>query len=270
MSFIEIMFWLTDPMRGGLPGVMSEADRLHGLSMGLAAGLLLPLAVLLARYFKILPGQDWPRQLNRRSWWFGHLVLAYAAAVAVAVGTVSILQAMAAESEDSGEAAVHLAHLHGWIGWVTVAMLVALLINGWQRGTSGGPGKRAPGTLGPVHGVAGDHYDMTARRRWFERTHKLLGYLLLTAMIAGVISGLWRISAPRWVLVVLAAWWVLLLLLALRWERQGRCVDGYQAKWGPSMVHPGNRIPKLGWGSRRYTEEEFGRLAWAGRRTKKK
>jgi hypothetical protein len=151
-----------------------------------------------------------------------------------------------------------------------MAMLLALLINGWQRGTTGGPGKPAPGTLGPLHGVAGDHYDMTGRRRWFERTHKLLGYLVLAVFFAALLSGLWRASAPRWMLLLLAAWWVTLLLLALRWERQGRCIDGYQATWGPSMAHPGNRIPELGWGSRRYSEEEFQRLPWVSRRPGKK
>ena len=268
MSINEIVFWLTDPIRLGVPQALSEADRLHAMSMALAAGVLLPLAVLLVRYCKILPGQDWPRQLNRRFWWFSHLALAYAASVAVAIGLVSILQGMQAESGEGGEAAAHLSHLHGLIGWVTTAMLVALLINGWRRGSKGGPGKPAPGTLGPAHGVAGDHYDMTARRRWFERTHKLLGYLLLTAMVAGVISGLWQVNAPRWMLVLVAAWWVALLLLAWRWERQGRCVDGYQATWGPGMAHPGNRIPELGWGSRRYTEEAFDRLTWVRSRTK--
>jgi hypothetical protein len=110
---------------------------------------------------------------------------------------------------------------------------------------------------------------MSARRLWFERTHKLLGYLLMLVMAGAMVSGLWQINAPRYWLVLLAAWWVTLLLFALRWEMQGRCIDGYQAIWGPGMDHPGNRIPVLGWGSRRYTEEEFNRLAWTRRRTKK-
>jgi hypothetical protein len=265
MTLNEIIFWLTDPIRAGLPRALGDAARLHGLLTVLAAGVLLPLAVLLARYFKVLPGQDWPRQLDRRVWWVAHLGLAYGAALTLLAGMVIILREMSGSADDGEGAVAHLAHAHAWLGWLSLAMMVALFINGWQRGSVGGPGKPAPGTLGPLHGVAGDHYDMTARRRWFERTHKLLGFLLLAVLIGCVISGLWHVNAPRGALVFLAAWWLLLLLLALRWERQGRCVDGYQAKWGPAMAHPGNRIPELGWGTRRYTEEEFNRLAWARR-----
>jgi hypothetical protein len=260
MSMAEIWAWLGDPLRAASYVSLPQPVRLHGLLMALAAGVMMPLAVLLARYFKILPSQDWPRELNRRLWWISHLVLAYGASVVAACALVLVVLARP-------DGANHVAHGHALVGWLSIAMLLALLINGWQRGSSGGPGKPAPGTLGPLHGVAGDHYDMTARRRWFERTHKLLGYLLLAMLFVGVLSGLWQASAPRWTLVLLAFWWVALLLLALRWERQGRCVDGYQATWGPSMAHPGNRIPELGWGSRRYSEEEFHRLPWVSRRS---
>ena len=263
MSIADIWSWLGDPLRASAYVNLAEPVRLHGLLMTLAAGVMMPLAVLLARYFKILPSQDWPRELNRRVWSISHLALAYGAALATAAALVLVFQSRPEDAD-------HLAHGHAWIGWLSMAMLLALLINGWQRGSTGGPGKPAPGTLGPLHGVAGDHYDMTARRRWFERTHKLLGYLLLSVLFIGVLSGLWQASAPRWALVLLAAWWVTLLLLALRWERQGRCVDGYQAMWGPSMAHPGNRIPELGWGSRRYSEEEFQRLPWVSKRSKKR
>ena len=264
MSLNEVVFWLTDPMRGGLPLALSEAARMHGVLMVLAGGVLMPLAVLLSRYFKVLPEQDWPRQLDRRFWWIAHLGLVYSAAMALLVGAVIILRDMGG-LDDGDDAVEHLAHMHAWFGWLALAMLLALFVNGWQRGSVGGPGKPAPGTLGPLHGVAGDHYDMTGRRRWFEHTHKLLGYLLLAELLACVITGLWHVNAPRGALVFLAGWWVALLLCALRWERQGRCFDGYQAKWGPAMEHPGNRIPELGWGARRYTEDEFRRLAWARR-----
>jgi hypothetical protein len=260
MNIDELVFWLTDPIRLGSGRALSEHARLHGLLMTVAAGLLMPLAVLVARYFKVLPRQDWPRQLNRRFWWFSHLALAYAASITIAAAFGLIVLSM--------QNAQHMAHPHAWIGWLSAVMLIALLLNGWQRGSTGGPGKPAPGTLGPLHGVAGDHYDMTARRHWFERTHKLLGYLLLAVLFAGAVSGLWHANGPRWVLLMLAGWWVALLVLALRWEHQGRCMDGYQAIWGPGMDHPGNRIPELGWGSRRYTEEEFRRLPWVAKRMK--
>jgi hypothetical protein len=36
-----------------------------------------------------------------------------------------------------------------------------------------------------------------------------------------------------------------------RWQRAGRCIDTYQAIWGPDPAHPGNRRPPVGWGVRR-------------------
>jgi len=261
MSVDEVIWWLNSPVGSGASQALAlpEHEQLHGLLMAIAAGVLLPLAVLVARYFKILPGQDWPRELNRRFWWFSHLTLAYGACIALVAGYLLIVGSF--EYDDQ-----HLLHPHAWIGWLSAAMVIAMFLNGWQRGSAGGPGKPAPGTRGPLHGVAGDHYDMTAHRRWFESSHKLLGYSLLLVLIAAVVSGLSHANAPRWTLVALAGWWVLLLLLALRWEHQGRCVDGYQAVWGPGMDHPGNRIPTIGWGSRRHSEEEFRRLSWTRKR----
>ncbi len=264
MSSSDVMFWLLDPLRAGITQAISESDRLHGLLMTLAAGVMVPLAVLLARYFKVLPGQDWPRQLNRRTWWIAHLGLAYASLAVFVVAVYIVLKEMYLTPDDDAGVR-HLANPHGWLGWLALLMLFAVIFNGWQRGSTGGPGKPAPGTLGPLHGVAGDHYDMTARRRWFERTHKMLGYLLLGLLFVALISGLWQVNASRGLLLGLGAWWLALLLVAWRWERQGRCIDGYQAIWGPGMAHPGNRIPALGSGSRRYTEEEFNRLSWARR-----
>ena len=36
-----------------------------------------------------------------------------------------------------------------------------------------------------------------------------------------------------------------------RLQRQGRCIDTYQAIWGPDPRHPGNRLKPVGWGVRR-------------------
>ena len=263
MSLADTWIWLAEPLRAVSPAGLPQAMQLHGLLMAIGSGVMMPLGVLVTRYCKILPWQDWPRELNRRFWWFAHQVTAYGGALAA---LAALVLAFVSQPEDAD----HLASGHALIGWLSLAMLLALVINGWQRGTTGGPGKPAPGTLGPLHGVAGDYYDMTGRRRWFERTHKLLGYLLLAVFFVALLSGLWRAGAPRWALLLLAAWWVALLLLALRWERQGRCIDGYQATWGPSMAHPGNRIPELGWGSRRYSDEEFQRLPWVRKRSGKK
>ncbi len=260
MTVDDIAFWLTDPIRAGLPAALEADARWHGQMAVLGAGVLLPLAVLVARYFKILPGQDWPRELDRRHWWIGHLAFGYAGVLA----TLASLGPVVRDLLQAEIGAPHFAEVHGWFGWIAAAMLLSIVWNGWQRGTKGGPSRPPPpGSLGPLHGVAGDHYDMTERRRWFEHSHRLLGYLTLAVAAAAIISGLWKVNAPRWALVFVAAWWLVLLCLAWRWERQGRCIDSYQATWGPGMQHPGNRVPVSGWGVRRYTEEEFARLPWA-------
>ena len=67
MNIADIWSWLSDPLRAASYAGLTQPVRLHGLLMALAAGVLMPLAVLIARYFKILPSQDWPRELNRRS-----------------------------------------------------------------------------------------------------------------------------------------------------------------------------------------------------------
>jgi hypothetical protein len=51
--------------------------------------------------------------------------------------------------------------------------------------------------------------------------------------------------------LVLALWWALLGAAFARWQRAGRCIDTYQAIWGPDPAHPGNRRPPVGWGVRR-------------------
>ncbi|MEP0047990.1 MAG: cytochrome B, partial [Roseobacter sp.] len=46
----------------------------HARIMVLSWGILVPLAVLAARFFKVMPGQDWPNQLDAQTWWRGHWI----------------------------------------------------------------------------------------------------------------------------------------------------------------------------------------------------
>jgi hypothetical protein len=39
-----------------------------------------------------------------------------------------------------------------------------------------------------------------------------------------------------------------LIVCAVRLERAGRCIDTYQAIWGPDLKHPGNQRLHVGWG----------------------
>lgn len=253
----ELIGWLCAPMLPGAVDELNRTDFWHAVLMSVAGGVLVPVIVLAARYWKIVPGQDWPRVVNHRGWQRVHGIGGAVALVSLLSGAYLAFSGMSLHQ--------HLAHPHAWAGWFVTLMLVMLIINVAIRGSTGGPGKRQERTLVHLHDVPGDHYDMTARRRFFEFTHRLLGYGLLIAMMLTIISGFWFVNVPRAVALGMGMWWVLLAVLAFRWEREGRAVDGYQARWGPSMSHPGNRIPVIGWRQRRYTEDEYRELSWGGR-----
>ena len=105
----------------------------------------------------------------------------------------------------------------------------------------------------------GDHYDMTTRRYAFECAHKVIGTIAILFAIGVIGMGLKLADAPRWMVVVLALWWLALLSVAFRLQRAGRCIDTYQAIWGPDPIHPGNRMRVMGWGVRRYSRESWTR-----------
>jgi hypothetical protein len=71
------------------------------------------------------------------------------------------------------------------------------------------------------------------------------------AAVAVVVAGLVLADAPRWMALLLGAWWLALVLAFAALQRAGRCVDTYQAIWGPDPKHPGNRLRPIGWGVRR-------------------
>jgi hypothetical protein len=102
----------------------------------------------------------------------------------------------------------------------------------------------------------GDHFDMTARRRVFEWTHKILGWLSLGLACLTIALGLNLVDAPRWMLLSLLAWWVMLLVIGWRWQRQGRCIDTYQAIWGVDPSLPGMQVAPIGVGVRRVNGSE--------------
>ncbi len=206
----------------------------HARAMVAAWAVLLPLGVLAARYFKVTPRQDWPRVLDNKAWWHAHRGLQYLGMALAAVGLV-LAWNQGAQASASG-------WWHHFIGWAVLALGAGQLISAWARGSKGGP-------TAPT--MRGDHYDMTPHRRWFERLHKGLGWLALLLAMLAIGTGLVAADAPRWMPAVLLLWWGGLATLAWRWQRQGRCIDTYQAIWGPDPRHPGNRLPATGWGVRR-------------------
>ncbi|MEM7023782.1 MAG: cytochrome b561 domain-containing protein [Pseudomonadota bacterium] len=232
--------WLLGPIDPSRAHEVGLNVAWHARLMVLAWGVLIPLGVIIARFGKVMPGQDWPRQLDNPTWWHSHLSLQYIAGAAMLGGLGMILMR---PGEGLG------ATLHVFAGWTILSLAGVQFLAGWLRGTKGGP--TSPAADGSY---AGDHYDMTLRRKIFEHVHKTLGYLLLAAATATILSGLWITNAPVWMWLALIAWWILYVVGFVALQRRRLAVDTYQAIWGPSKTHPGNRIPPIGWGVRRVDE----------------
>ncbi len=230
--------WLSRSLNGSATHHIAPWAAWHARSMVLAWLLLLPLGALVARFFKVLPRQAWPQVLDNKAWWHGHRVVQWAG---VAVLTLGAALAWRQGFGSSGAAQAHAA-----AGWALVAAAWLQVLGGQLRGSKGGPGEAVQ---------RGDHYDMTARRRAFERTHKALGWGCIVAALFVTGLGLWLVDAPRWLALALAAWVAVLVAAFARLQRGGRCIDTYQAIWGPGPQHPGNQVPPIGWGVRRLALE---------------
>ena len=240
---LALEHWLLAPLSGQPQHVIAPWAYWHARCMVLGWGVLLPVGALVARYLKVTSGQRWPEQLDNKRWWHGHRSLQWAGVLVMTVG------AGLAWGQGTGGSLV--ARVHAWAGWALVLMGWLQVVAGLVRGSRGGPG--GDPLLGD-HSDHGDHYDMTPHRIAFERMHKGLGCLAVLAAAAVIVLGLQVADAPRWMGLTLATWWLLLAGMAWRWQRNGRCIDTYQAIWGPDPQHPGNRMRPVGWGVRRPLE----------------
>jgi hypothetical protein len=239
-----MMDWLTLPLDLARAHEVGPAVAWHGRIMVLAWGILAPLAVIAARFFKIMPGQDWPRELDNTTWWRTHKH-----------GQNSVfgltLAGIAMALLGAGNPGPYF--VHEWLGYGVLALLCLQVLLGYFRGSKGGPTPPAPdGSL------RGDHYDMTPRRLGFEMSHKTLGYALLLLGCTAIALGLWLANAPRWMAFVIGLWWTGLLVLGLVLQWRGFAADTYQAIWGPDESHPGNRMPSQGWSMRRHVNASSG------------
>jgi len=229
--------WLLAPVDASRAHDLDVWTAWHGRLMVLAWGIFSPLGVLIARFCKILPKQDWPRQVDTRTWWYGHLTLQYSAGIAALVALGLILS-----RRGGGE----VGSIHANIGWGVLCLVALQFFAGWLRGSKGGPSERA---------LMGDHYDMTKRRRMFEVYHKTAGYCVLLAAVLSVLTGLWHANAPHWMWLVLGTWWALLIAVFAALQKRGLAIDTYQAIWGPDTAHPGNNRNPIGWGVKRRNKE---------------
>lgn len=227
--------WLVSPIDPSRIHDVGRAVSWHGRAMVLGWGVLAPLAVLVARFFKVLPGQDWPRELDNRFWWRSHWI---GQSLVVAVTIVGLLLVLPSD--------ITAMTLHGWLGYSVLVGVAVQILLGLFRGSKGGP--TAPAADGSLRG---HHYDMTPWRRTFEVLHKTIGYALLVLATTTIFLGLWTANAPIWMWLVLSIWLPSLIAVFVIFQKRGMAVDTYQAIWGDNLRHPGNRRPPPGWGMRR-------------------
>lgn len=227
--------WLASPIEPDRLHEVGLALSWHGRTMVLAWGILAPLAVLIARFFKILPGQNWPSQRDSKFWWRSHWI------GQVVVFFLSLIGLFLVLPSDFSALSIH-----GWLGYGVITGLFVQVALGVFRGSKGGPTCPAPDGS-----TRGHHYDMTPWRRKFEALHKAIGYALLALAGVTILFGLWKANAPVWMWIMLLIWWTGLILAFLKMQRRGMAVDTYQAIWGDDPNHPGNKLPHPGWGVRR-------------------
>ena len=219
--------WLLSPIDALRAHDVGTAISWHGRAMVLGWGILAPVGVLVARYLKVLPNQNWPAQADNQFWWIFHRCAQYSAVILTLIG-VAIVWA-----SDGSTSATSSAWLHRLLGWMITGFGVAQILSGWLRGSKGGPTDDA--------GLRGDHYDMTARRVMFERFHKVLGYSILSIAAVTILTGMWHANAPTWMWLCVTGAWVGFGIFAVLLQRRGMAMGSYQAIWGPDQAHPGNK-----------------------------
>lgn len=240
------MDWVLSPIDPTRVHEIGWAVSWHGRLMVTGWGIMLPLGVFIARFFKIWPNQNWPEQLDNQNWWISHLALQWIGALLVLIGFSLIWWLNGGLSDQDS--------WHRRFGIGALALLVFQVFSGIFRGSKGGPTDHAPdGTWW------GDHYNMSRRRTVFEHCHKSLGYLALLCAAAAILTGLWEVNAQRWIIALILLWWLALLSFAIVFQRSGRAVDTYQAIWGPDEQHPGNSLKPIGFGVHRHGPQRNGK-----------
>ena len=198
----------------------------HGGLMLLAWFVLLPGGALAARFYKVLPGQDFPRVRDSGAWWLAHLGSQYAGA-ALAGLAVWIAWDALGEAWDWGSP-------HVALGLAVMTLCALQVASGLLRGTKGGPTDIHADPHDPTT-WRGDHYDMTLRRRVFETWHKRAGYVAFALALPTAWLGLSLVEAPAWVRafpwLAVTAFVSAFVGLSLR----GRLVDTWLAIGGPPV-----------------------------------
>ncbi len=206
----------------------------HALLMFVLWFAVVPTALLLIRFGKPKPtAYGIPNNISRFDhkllWWTLHYSLLY---IAVGLSIIAILFAIYLTRGFSGT-------LHAWFGGATALLGALQIVSAWFRGSHGGK-----------HGVEsdpedpstwhGDHFNMTAQRRWFEAYHKSAGYLAVVTAVAAVATGLSQFWMPG-IAIAFGLIAIATLILATVLQACGLNNDTYQSVYGNHPGHPFNR-----------------------------
>jgi len=222
----------------GAAFLWSTPTIMHAVLMVVAWLLVMPAGVIIARYYKVLAKQDFPKELDNQFWWHWHLALQYGGMLLAVAGFLMVWDTQ--KSIGGG-----IGGMHAIAGIAAMTLGVLQIISGILRGSKGGP-VDDNGRPNPPEKVRGDHYDMTLHRRIFEAFHKNAGYAALAAGCVAALLGLWQTGA-HWILyAAFFGWLCAAAIYFVRLQKSGRWTDTYQAIWGPDVCHPGNSVRALG------------------------
>ncbi len=204
---------------------------LHGILMMIAWLILVPAGIVVARYFKVSPSQNYPEELDNPFWFYTHV---YLQSTGVAIACIGLAMAWC------GIGTVDTHDNHARMGWIVMTLGFLQIVSSLLRGTKGGPtgGHAEPDRPETWHG---DHYNMTLRRRLFEVWHKAAGYISVALAVPTAMLGLARAGFDGIVYVLPALLGLSFFGLWTYLQHWHRRVPTYQSIWGPDARHPGNR-----------------------------
>ena len=246
--------WLLSPASGSTSHEIAAGIAWHGRLMVFAWAFLMPLTLIVARYFKITPRQKWPARLDNPFWFLSHRRLGV-----LLVGVVTLAAVLAFVASAGG---VVPETTHGWLGSIVLLLTWLQLVNALLRGTHGGPVDPFTRQKKPVEQWPGDHFSMTPRRVVFEYVHKAIGYLLVVLSAIALLAGLHEADAPRWMWLAIVAWWIVIVALMAILQWRVGAIDTYQAIWGLDRTLPGYRRAPIGVAITRFDEGSAGRAPW--------
>ena len=196
----HIARWFLTPISGSNEHIIATSTAWHGRLMVLGMGVLTPPTIIVARFFKVTPHEDWPRQLDNPFWFVTHRRWGHAIGLIVATGLAFAL------AKQAWQPPWH--SLHGGLGWAVIGLVLIQVVGSWLRGTHGGPIDPFTRQRRPPNDWPGDHFSMTQRRIVFQYVHKWGGYILLALTLMAIPTGLVAADAPRWMPITMGIWWL--------------------------------------------------------------